>query len=132
MSRTMSGTLAATLVLGLVPSPGLARTPGIELHVNPKWSECSFQIDPSLTQEAWHQFTTEAGVVTYFRPLTDARPMGVANFEISVVRYETAIDDADPAWNDTFVHPDPAHWLFEGSRLPFPVAPPRSPASRFG
>jgi hypothetical protein len=90
------------------------------LHLNPKWSECSFQLDPTLTQEAWHEFTKEAGLVAYFRPLTDARPMGVKNFEISLLQWQTAFDDSKPAWNDTFVHPDSTHWLKEGSRLPFP------------
>jgi hypothetical protein len=91
-----------------------------KLHVNPRWSECSFQLDPALTQEAWHEFTREAGLVAYFRPLTDAKPMGAGNFEISLLQWQTAFDDAKPAWNDTFVHPDSAHWLKESSRLAFP------------
>src|SRR5574341_450623 len=70
------------------------------LHVNPKWDECSFQLDRSLTQSAWRQFTEEAGLVVYFRPLSDARPMGRGNFEVSLLQWETAIDDADAAWND--------------------------------
>ena len=90
------------------------------LHINPKWSECSFQLDPSLTQEAWHQFTKEAGLVAYFRPLVDAKPMGTRNFEVALTQWKTAFDDSKPAWNDTFVHPDSAHWLKEGSRLAFP------------
>jgi hypothetical protein len=93
---------------------------GTELHINPRWSECSFQLDPSLTQDAWHQFTKEAGLVAYFRPLTDAKPMGAWNFEVSVLEWKTKFDDNDEAWNDTFVHPDSVHWLKEGSRLPFP------------
>jgi hypothetical protein len=91
-----------------------------ELHINPRWKECSFQLDPSLTQTAWHQFAKEAGLVAYFRPLTDAKPMGSKNFEISILQWQTKFDDTDPAWNDTFVHPDSVHWLKEGSRLPFP------------
>jgi hypothetical protein len=91
-----------------------------ELHVNPRWSECSFQLDPSLTQEAWHDFTKEAGLVGYFRPLTSAKPMGAWHFEISALQWQTAFDDSKPAWNDTFVHPDSAHWLKETSRLAFP------------
>jgi hypothetical protein len=90
------------------------------LHVNPKWSECSFQLDPSLTQQAWHEFTKEAGLVAYYRPLVDARPMGVKNFEVSLLQWRTAFDDSKPAWNDTFVHPDSVHWLKESSRLAFP------------
>ena len=112
----------ATLALGLLvlPSTGSAQGRHVRLHVNPRWEECAFQLDPSLTQQAWHQFTGEAGVVTYFRPMADARPMGARNFELSLHRWETAIDDTDPAWNDTFVHPDSTHWLFDGDRLPFP------------
>lgn len=92
----------------------------VELHVNPRWKECSFQLDPSLTQDAWHDFTREAGLVAYFRPLTDAKPMGAWNFEVSVLQWATGIDDTKPAWNDTFVHPDSVHWLTESPRLAFP------------
>jgi hypothetical protein len=92
----------------------------VQLHVNPRWEECSFQLDSTLTQESWHQFTREAALVAYFRPLIDAKPMGKKNFEIALLQWNTAIDDADDAWNDTFVHPDSAHWLKEGSRLPIP------------
>ena len=90
------------------------------LHVNPRWKECSFQLDASLTQAAWRQFAGEAAVVTYFRPLTGAKPMGRGNFEASVLQWKTGIDASEDAWNDTFVHPDSAHWLFEGSGLEFP------------
>lgn len=93
---------------------------GVTLHVNPRWRECSFQLDPSLTQNAWHQFAAEAGLVAYFRPLTDARPMGAGKWEVSALQWGTAIDDEDAAWNDTFVHPDSTHYLFEGSALQFP------------
>jgi hypothetical protein len=90
-----------------------------KLHVNPRWEECSFQLDPSLTKKAWHEFTREAGLVAYFRPLADAKPMGAGHFEVSLVQWRTAFDDAKPAWNDTFVHPDSVHWLKESSRLAF-------------
>jgi hypothetical protein len=52
------------------------RSHNVTLHINP------FQLDPALTQAAWHQFTGEAGVVTYFRALTGAEPMGAGNFEV--------------------------------------------------
>jgi hypothetical protein len=90
------------------------------LHVNPKWRECSFQLDPSLTQSAWHEFTQEAGLVAYFRPLVSAKPMGAMHFEVSLLQWQTAFDDSKPAWNDTFVHPDSAHWLKSTERLAFP------------
>ena len=96
------------------------RPGGPPLHVNPRWKECSIQLDAVLTQAAWRQFTGEAGVVVYFRPLVDAAPLGAGRFEVSLLQWKTGIDDHDAAWNDTFVHPDSAHVLFEGSGLAFP------------
>ena len=117
------GNLTTTLTfaaIALVQTPAAAQSGRPTLHVNPRWKECSFQLDPALTQSAWHQFTQEAGLVAYFRPLSDARPMGKGHFEISMLQWKTGIDDTDAAWNDTFVHPDSSHWLFEGSGLQFP------------
>jgi len=104
------------LAVALIQSPAAAQ----KLHVNPRWKECSFQIDPSLTQAAWHQFTREAGLAVYFRSLDDARPLGKGKFEVSLLQWKTNIDDSRSAWNDTFVHPDSAHWLIEGSSLTIP------------
>ncbi|HEX2778698.1 MAG TPA: hypothetical protein VHM30_04305 [Gemmatimonadaceae bacterium] len=115
--------LAATLALAaatLVPASAAAQGGQPKLHVNTRWKECSIQLDPALTQSAWRQFTQEAGLVAYFRPLADARPSGRGHFELSVLQWQTGIDDNDAAWNDTFVHPDSTHWLFEGSGLAFP------------
>jgi hypothetical protein len=36
------------------------------------------------------------------------------------VQWSTKIDDSADAWNDTFSHPDPEHWLFDGDALPIP------------
>lgn len=122
MKTTTAAALVAASICTLLQPAAFSGDAGAHtvLHINPRWKECSFQLDQSLTQEAWRQFTQEAGLVSYFRPLTDARPMGSGNFEISVLQWATDIDDADAAWNDTFVHPDSAHWLFEGERLAFP------------
>jgi len=117
MVRTSMLVLAA---LASVQSAAGAQAGKPKLHVNPRWDECSFQLDASLTQAAWHQFTQEAGLVAYFRPVVDARPMGRGNFEVSMLQWQTGISPTDAAWNDTFVHPDSAHWLFEGSALQFP------------
>jgi hypothetical protein len=118
--------MTVALVLSLAPATAVAQHSHgnqgkhVHLHVNSRWSECSFQLDPALTQKAWRQFTREAGLVSYFRPLVDAKPMGRGNFEISLLQWATDIDDTDDAWNDTFVHPDSTHYLFEGSSLKFP------------
>jgi hypothetical protein len=122
MKNKIISAFAAACIFALFQSSAFADggSKNVKLHVNPAWKECSFQLDPSLTQEAWHQFTQEAGVVVYFRSLTDAKPLGVGNYELSILEWETAFDDTDDAWNDTFVHPDSAHWLKEGDRLGFP------------
>jgi len=107
--------------LTLVPAGAAAQNQhNVTLHVSDRWKECAIQLDPALTQKAWRQFVEEGGRLIYFRPLTDARPMGRGNWEISVLRWQTGIDDTDPAWNDTFVHPHATHWLYEGSGLAFP------------
>lgn len=111
-------TVVAALVLASAPAFGQGHN--VTLHINPKWKQCSFQLDPALTQGAWRQFTGEAGVVTHFRPLADAAPMGTGRVEVSLLQWQTGINDEDAAWNDTFVHPDSTHWLFEGSGLAFP------------
>jgi hypothetical protein len=121
MKRSSSITGAVALAIALFHTPAAAQTGARpDLHVDPRWKECSFHLDASLTQGAWRQFTQEAGLVVYFRPLSDARPMGRGKFELSLVQWQTGIDDSDDAWNDTFVHPDSSHWLFEGDGLAFP------------
>ena len=114
-------TTLRVLALGFITSLALAQeTPDVHLHVNPKWEECSIQIDPNLSQEAWHQFAKEAALVTYFRPLNGAKPMGRGTYELSLLQWNTAINETHEAWNNTFVHPDSAHWLVGGHSLPFP------------
>ena len=120
MKRINLITGAAALAIALIQTPVAAQDGHPHLHVNTKWDECSIQLDRSLTQSAWSQFAKEAGLVAYFRPLVDAKPMGKGKFEISLHQWQTNIDDHDAAWNDTFVHPDSTHWLFEGSGLKFP------------
>jgi hypothetical protein len=90
------------------------------LHVSNRWKECSFQLDPSLTQHEWHEFTQEAGMVASFRPLVSAKALGVGRFEVSLLQWKTGIDETKGAWNNTFVHPNEEHYLVGGKELPFP------------
>ena len=112
--KITSLTAAAGLAVALIPAIAVAQSDRPQLHINTRWKECSFQLDPDLSAAEWKQFTREAGLVAYFRPLTDARPMGKGAFEVSLLQWKTGIDDREGAWNDTFVHPDADHWLFEG------------------
>jgi hypothetical protein len=108
--------LAAALMVVLGSSPLVAQV----LHVNDRWKDCAFEIHPSLTQETWRQFVGEVGLVSYFRPLVSARPLGARRVEFALLSWSTRIDAADAAWNDTFSHPDSTHWLFDGDALPIP------------
>lgn len=112
--------ISTTLMLLLGASLALAQNPEVELHVNPRWKECSFQLDPSLTQDQFHRFTREAGMVACFRPLANARSMGAGQFEFSLLQYKTGIDETNGAWNNTFVHPDDEHYLVGGKILTIP------------
>jgi hypothetical protein len=122
--KTLTIILTGLVLAGLSYNSQAQHHPGddkdVELHVNTRWKECSFQLDPSLTQKAWREFTREAGLVVYFSPLTDAKPMGTKKFEVSLLQWKTKFDDTKDAWNNTFVHPDSVHWLKESSRLSIP------------
>lgn len=121
MNRLNIGLAAAVAAVAMCPWTASAQSHRhVRLHVSDRWDECAFQLNPALTKDAWRQFTKEAGLVIYFRPLIDAAPMDAGEFEISVVQSVIGIDDHDAAWNDTFVHPDSTHWLYEGSGLPVP------------
>lgn len=114
--RTIAPGLIAALSLAAF-APQLAAQ---HLHTNDRWEECAIVLAPHITQGTFRQFTREVGLVTYFRPLVSAAPMGRRNFEVALLDWGTRIDDATPQWNDTFSHPDSTHWLFEGSALRIP------------
>lgn len=116
--KTIQTILALTVLS--VSHIGVSAQDHPNLHVNPRWGECSFQLDSALTQNQFQQFTGEAGKVIYFRPVIDASPMGAGMVELDILRWDTNIDEHDNAWNHTFVHPDSTHWLIGGPRLPFP------------
>lgn len=116
MKRTaFIGTLAVVSLALFTP-----RLSAQVLHVDNRWDNCAIVINPTLTQDAWHQFVKDAGLVAYFRPLAGARSLGPRHFEVAVMQWRTMIDDTDAAWNDTFTHPDATHWLFDGNALPIP------------
>lgn len=106
--------------LAILCSRSILSAQDVQLHVNTEWEECSFQLDPSLTQESWHKFTREAGMVVYFRPVINAEPLGAGRFQFDLLQWNTGIDETNDAWNNTFVHPDSAHYLVGGEILGFP------------
>jgi hypothetical protein len=63
-------------------------------------------IDPALTQAEWHNFTRQVGAISAFKSLASAKTLGTLNFNVSVDYGSTPVDQHDPAWINTFVHPD--------------------------
>jgi len=120
MQRTVVAQVAAAVVVAMSAPLAWAQQPNVTLHVDTRWKSCALHLDSSLSQSAWHQFTQDVGVVAYFRPLTDARPLGAGNFEVSLMQWGSKVDETSSAWNDTFVHPDSMHWLTEGGALAIP------------
>src|SRR5690349_1075094 len=114
-SRTARGATTALLLASCAPALSAQ-----VLHTNDRWKNCSFVIDPALTQGAWREFVSEIGPVMYLRPLATARPLGKGRFEIAALGSATRIDQTKRAWNDTFSHPDADHPLTEGNALNIP------------
>lgn len=73
-----------------------------ELHLNHRFRECSIILDPSLTQDQFPKFTREAAQVFTFKLMSPAEPLGAKKFQVGIDYSSTRIDDADPAWNNTF------------------------------
>ena len=93
--KTTTALAAAAAAVFVVHAGALAQA-APKLHVNPRWEECSFQLDASLTQAAWHQFTQEAG-------LADDKPYGIG----------AAVGDVDnDGWPDLYVTKYGADRLF--------------------
>lgn len=111
--KTFSRIMPAILVLS-----GFAISNAQELHVNHRYKECAMILDPSLTQGQFHKFTREAAQVFTFKLMSPAEPLGAKKFQVGIDYSITRINDADPAWNNTFSHPHETHEL--GDQLAFP------------
>lgn len=75
-------------------------------HITPSVKTCSMVIDPSLTQSQWHTFTKQVGASSSFKSLASARTLGRLNVHVALDYGSTPIDQHDPAWINTFTHPD--------------------------
>lgn len=119
-SKLLSG-MSTALVFTLFFSTSYANGDGhnVKLHVNDRWDDCALVLDASLTQSAFKKFTKQVGNIIYFHPLTSAKPLGVKNYDIGLAMGYSPIDDTDPAWNDTFSHPDSTHWLGDAISYPY-------------
>jgi len=101
------------------PSYSHADDSGVYWHIDPGVKSCSMVIDPSLTQAQWEKFTREAGAIVSFKSLASAEPLGKLNFTFGIDYSITPVDQRNPAWINTFTHPDADCPL--GDRIEFPT-----------
>lgn len=118
--RKLSAAVAScTLSVFASVSQAQSGAPDIYWHIDPNVRTCSMVIDPSLTQAQWHTFTQQAGALSSFKSLASARPLGRMNFQVAVDYGNTPVDQRDPAWINTFTHPDASCPL--GDEITFPA-----------
>jgi hypothetical protein len=75
-------------------------------HVDPSVKTCSMVIDPSLTQGQWKRYTRQVGEIASFKSMASAETIGKKHFSIAIEYSMTPVDQHDPAWINTFAHPD--------------------------
>ena len=75
-------------------------------HIDPGVKTCSMVIDPSLTQAQWHTFVQQVGAHSSYKTLSSAMPVGRMRFQIALDYMSSPVDQHDPAWINTFTHPN--------------------------
>jgi hypothetical protein len=112
--------MATFLVLFLFASVSHAQSDGGDVywHIDPSVKSCSMVIDPSLTQTQWHTFTKQAGAMATFKSLAPATTLGKMNFRVAIDYSSSPVDQHDPAWINTFTHPDADCPLGDAIRIP--------------
>ena len=107
MKRSRRVRWLVPLALLLLTNPAHAQGGGdVYWHIDPTVETCSMVIDPSLTREQWKTFTEQAGALLSFKSLASAEPFGRWNVSLGVDYSITPVDQRDPAWINTFTHPD--------------------------
>lgn len=87
-------------------------------RIDPSVKSCSMIIDPSLTQVQWKTFVKQVGAITSFKSLASAEPLGAMKFSVGLDRSSSPVNQHDPAWINTFVHPDADCPLGDAISLP--------------
>jgi hypothetical protein len=113
----------STPALGLLllltrPAYSQGNDGGVYWHTDPGVKTCSMVIDPSLTQSQWETFVRQAGAMVDFKSLAPAEPLGRHRFSLGVNYSVTPVDQHDPAWINTFTHPDASCPLGDQIKLP--------------
>src|SRR5689334_2515670 len=105
MKNTKLVLLAAAMIAAITTAA--AQNAGeVYWRIDPSVKSCSMNIDPSLTQGEWRTFVGQVGAISSFKSLASAEPLGPMKFVIGIDKSSSPIDQHDPAWINTFVHPD--------------------------
>lgn len=107
MKKITVVSIAAALVVLLVQGV-YAQGTGSDVYwrIDPSVKSCSMVIDPSLTQAQWRTYVQQVGEIAAFKSLASAEPLGAMKFSVGVDYSSTPVNQHDPAWINTFVHPD--------------------------
>lgn len=96
--------------------------PNVTLHVNPELGMCDFDIASNLSQAEWARATKEIGNILYLDPLAASAPLGKGHWALHLEYNSAKVDQESGAWNNTFHHPDSAHYLTgENGRISVPA-----------
>lgn len=109
-----STALSVILVLSL---PAVAYADDPVLHVDSSVDDCEVRFAPELTQAAYHRFTREFGSVSAYKQMGAPGVLDGKGLSFGIEYMAFQVDEAAPAWNDTFVHPDATHWLGEDKQF---------------
>jgi len=106
-SNRLNGTAVALISVLVVAVPRVQSHAGdVYWHIDPNVESCSMVMDPALTQDQWHRFAEQAGAMVTFKSMASATTLGKMNFRVSIDASRTPVDQHDPAWINTFTHPD--------------------------
>ncbi len=108
MKKRIVNTVVAGFSLFMLVSGSYAQDHGGDVywHIDPNVKSCSMVIDPSLTQAQWKTFVEQIGAISAFKSLAPAEPLGTMNFYVGLEYSRTPVDQHNPAWINTFTHPD--------------------------
>jgi len=99
----------------LLPAAALAQP---VLHVDPSIEDCEVRFAPELTQGAYRRFAREFGSVSAFKQASPPTTLGRWGVSLGLEEIFFTVEEEAPAWNDTFVHPGPDHWLGADKAVP--------------
>jgi hypothetical protein len=106
MKTKIVHTMVNAFIMFLFVGTSYAQGNDVYWHVDPRVKTCSMMIDPSLTQAQWHTFTKQVGAISSFKSLASAKTLGTLNIRVALDYGYTPVQQHDPAWINTFTHPD--------------------------